>query len=242
MKFKKIVGFGDSWMWGDELLNPDLAHRSDANTALLENNQYRQQNCFLGRLGNHYQVDTVNFGIAGGSLQTTIWNYIWWREHETQPLTDCLILIGLTNANRLSWYNPNHQVCDNDPEWNRYVHSTWIHTNCYSSEWQNLIKQTVVSTDCKQINRLNYIQTVDYFAGQHSLGGTAGILQFNTLEASCQYLSANLVWPASCLRDMLNQQPNKSELLANQGHPSEQGHQLIAQRLIFCIDSCIIKG
>ena len=24
MKYKKIVGFGDSWMWGDELFDPSL--------------------------------------------------------------------------------------------------------------------------------------------------------------------------------------------------------------------------
>lgn len=240
MKFKKIVAFGDSWVWGDELLDPDLVKRSDANTALSENNRYRQQNCFLGRLGQHYQVDTENFGIAGGSLQTTIWNYIWWRSHETVPLADCLILVGLTGAHRMSWFNPKHEVCDNDPEWNRYVHSTWIHTNCYNSEWQNLIKQSAVLAECQQSNQLNYIQTVDYFAGQHALDVTAGILQFNTLDAPCHYTARNLIWPDRCLRGLLNSQPNKSELLAKQGHPSEQGHQLIAQHLISYIDSCII--
>jgi len=28
MKYKKIVGFGDSWMYGDELLDPELIRRS----------------------------------------------------------------------------------------------------------------------------------------------------------------------------------------------------------------------
>jgi len=27
MTFKKIVGFGDSWMYGDELLDPELSGR-----------------------------------------------------------------------------------------------------------------------------------------------------------------------------------------------------------------------
>lgn len=241
MKFKKIVAFGDSWVWGDELLDPALSHRDRACASLSENNHYRQSNCFLGLLGQHYQVGTENFGIAGGSLQTTVWNYIWWRSHETVPLSDCLVLVGLTGAHRLSWYNPDHQVCDNDPEWNRYVHSTWIHTNCYNNEWQNLIKQTAVLADSKQANQLNYIQTVDYFAGQQSLGVTAGIVQFNTLDAPCHHAVSNLIWPDSCLRTMLNTQPNNSDLLAPHGHPSEQGHQLIAQLLISYIDSCIIK-
>jgi hypothetical protein len=240
MKFKKIVAFGDSWVWGDELLDPALVCDPNVNTALFSNNQYRERNCFLGLLGEHYQVPTENFGIAGGSLQTTIWNYIWWRAHETVPLSDCLILIGLTGAHRLSWYNPKHEVCNNDPEWNRYVHSTWIHTNCYSNEWQGLIKQTTVLADCQQSHQLNYIQTMDYFAGQQGLEITAGIIQFNTLDAPCQYTTTNLIWPDSCLRNLLNTQPNKLELLASQGHPSEQGHQLIAQHLIFHIDSCII--
>ena len=32
MKFKKIVGFGDSWMWGDELFDPNLTEWENMRT------------------------------------------------------------------------------------------------------------------------------------------------------------------------------------------------------------------
>jgi hypothetical protein len=66
MKFKKIVGFGDSFVYGDELLDPKLDpathHSNELNTA------YREQRCFLGQLGQHYQcpVYKVPFGLSCG--------------------------------------------------------------------------------------------------------------------------------------------------------------------------------
>ena len=36
MKFKKIVGFGDSWIWGDELLDPALVNHPQAHPFCLK--------------------------------------------------------------------------------------------------------------------------------------------------------------------------------------------------------------
>ena len=36
MTFKKIVGFGDSWMHGDELLDPELSKTSYQCTFMLD--------------------------------------------------------------------------------------------------------------------------------------------------------------------------------------------------------------
>ena len=85
MKFQKIVGFGDSWMYGDELMDPEYAaqhpegHYSDE-----QNFSYRLRHCFLGQLGEHYDVPTENFGIPGGSLGSTMWTFQWWLDHETR--------------------------------------------------------------------------------------------------------------------------------------------------------------
>jgi hypothetical protein len=127
MKFKKIVGFGDSWMYGDELLDPVLlAQDSTAHTCFDQNTVYRERHCFLGQLGAHYNVPTENFGIPGGSLTSTQWTYQWWLDHETVPLNECLVLVGLTNSNRITHYNPNHVHYSNDPPWNKFVHSSWV--------------------------------------------------------------------------------------------------------------------
>ena len=133
MTFDRIAAFGDSWVWGDELVDPQLPN---ATAVSIENTPYRESNCFVGQVGQALNVPVENLAIPGGSLQSTIWNYLWWLNNHT-PNENVLVIVGLTDSGRVSWYNPNHLVCDNDQPWNRYVHSAWArHTNCYDEPWQ----------------------------------------------------------------------------------------------------------
>ena len=236
MKFKKIVGFGDSWVWGDELLDPDLVSHPHAHPVLFENTSYRESHCFLGLLGQHYGVPVENFGIAGGSLTSTIWNYIWWLDHESLDPAECLILVGLTAANRKTFYNPDHRSYANDPPWNRYVHSAWIHNaSCYSNDWMDSIKVLTALSDCHQQDVLNYKQTVMFFEGQ-AAARSMGLLQFCTIDPPMVFESKSLLWPNTSLCNMINRRPESKKYLAKNGHPNEQGHQLIAENLINFID------
>jgi hypothetical protein len=86
MEFKKIAGFGDSWVFGDELLDPfyaktnNLAHAGDR-----QNKPYRDQHCYLGLLGQHYGVPVENYGIPGGSLDSTVWTFLKWLNQTPDP-------------------------------------------------------------------------------------------------------------------------------------------------------------
>ena len=230
MKFKKIVGFGDSWMWGDEILDPALVDHPHAHPVLMKNTEYRESHCFLGLLGQHYGVPTENFGIAGGSLQSTVWNYLWWLEHEPNP-KDCLVLVALTTANRQSFYNPNHQMYANDPPWNKYVHSAWVHYGAsnISDDWVDMVKK---------LFDLNYEQTVLFFDGQVS--HTAGVLQFNSISPQKRIQRSSLLWPDLGLQVMFSKLPHRQHLLATGGHPNVAGHDWIAQLLIPEIDRVIL--
>lgn len=239
MKFKKIVGFGDSWMWGDELLDPTLVNHPHAHPVLMENTHYRESHCFLGQLGQHYGVETENFGIAGGSLQSTIWNYIWWLEHEPTP-QDCLVLVALTTADRHSFYNPDHHTYENDPPWNRYVHSTWVHSGAgnIKPEWVDMVKKHMVLTDCRRLADLNYVHAVLFFDGQTN--DTAGVLQFNSMPPQKLMYKPSLLWPNIGLDTMFSKLPHRQHLLAPGGHPNVAGHQWIAELLIPEIDRVIL--
>jgi hypothetical protein len=242
MKFKKIVGFGDSWIWGDELLDPNLQSHPHAHPVLLENTSYRESHCFLGQLGTHYDVPTENFGIAGGSLTSTIWNYLWWLDHESLDPSECLVLVGLTSANRRTFYNPDHRSYGNDPEWNRYVHSAWVHNgSCYSQDWMDSIKTLTALSDCYEQDVLNYKQAVMFFEGQ-SAARDLKLLQFCSINPPLVLQHHTLLWPDRSLYNLIQTAPNSKQLLAKHGHPNEQGHKLIAENLISCIDSYIIKG
>ncbi len=240
MKFKKIVGFGDSWMWGDELLDPSLIDHQYAHPVIHENTDYREKHCFLGLLGKHYEVPTENFGIPGGSLQSTIWTYLWWLEHENLSLNDCLVVVSLTQPNRHSFYNPNHRASFNDKPWNRFIHSAWVHSGAnIDPEWKDMVKRHTVLTDCEESQDLNYKQTVLFFDGQQK--NTAGVVQFNSTIGKKYSGIGSLIWPGSGLADMLYQSEQQSTLLAPQGHPNTQGHEWIASRLIPEVDRVTIS-
>jgi hypothetical protein len=237
MKFNKIVGFGDSWVWGDELIDPELLDHPDVHPVLIENTEYRESHCFLGLLGQHYGVPVENFGIPGGSQQSALWTYLWWLEHEKLNPAECLVLVGHTESNRDTFYNPNHVSYGNDPPWNKFVHSAWVHSgaSCVESEWADMVKAKVVLTDCKALKILRYKQSVLFFEGQHAL--SKNVLQLCTIQPPAIVNAQNLIWNDSSLASMLG---SNYQLLADNGHPNECGHKVIRDRLIPEIERVIL--
>ena len=243
MRFKKIVGFGDSWTYGDELLDPELlSQHPDAHFCWVQNTDYRERNCFLGQLATHYGVPFENFGIPGGSLTSAQWTYQWWLDHETVPLNECLVLIGLTNSDRITHYNPNHVHYSNDPPWNKFVHSSWVNfgSSVVPEEFCNLIKRQIVLTTCPELEKLNYQQAVLFFDGV-SARNRIPTIQFNIMPGERPVVNApTLIEPDFSWTMWFRDHPGNQqrELIKPQGHPNEIGHGLMKQRLISLIDSC----
>lgn len=222
--FKKIVGFGDSWMYGDELTDPNN-FITEPHARGLCNSAYRQRNCFLGQLGQHYNVPVENFGIMGGSLDSARWTFLYWLAHEANP-EECLVLHAVTNSYRFSHYNPRHKTMLDDPEWNRFVHSTWA----LESKFQDLIKQQTVLTDSPELHQLRYQETTMLFDGVSARRDIL-MMQFNVFPE----LPLNLP-------TLFEDWTLKSWTTDTKpgGHPDETGHQKIAQHLINLIDRAII--
>ena len=240
MTFKKIVGFGDSWMYGDELLDPELSRtHADAHSCWTQNDAYRNSHNFLGLLGKHYNVPVENFGIAGGSMQSSIWTFQWWLDHESDP-GSCLVLVGHTDSDRLSFYNPNHKKYANDPPWNKFIHSTWIQygSSVIPEEFRNMVKQQLVLTNCKALSRLNYQQTVQFFDGV-AVRKNLNMMQFHIMPADNHLNLATEIWPGFSTTMWFRDHPGnqKRELIFPGGHPNEIGHEMIADKLISTINS-----
>jgi hypothetical protein len=240
MTFKKIVGFGDSWMYGDELLDPGLISRyPDAHSCWHQNDVYRNSHNFLGLLGKHYGVPMENFGIAGGSMQSSIWTFQWWLDHEPDP-GSCLVLVGHTDSDRLSFYNPNHRSYANDPPWNRFIHSTWVQygSSVVPEEFRTMVKQQLVLTNCTELARLNYQQTVQFFDGV-AARKKLNMMQFHVMPADVEMNLPTAIWPGFSTTIWFRDHPGnkKRELIMPGGHPNEIGHQMIAEKLISTIDS-----
>jgi len=239
--FKKIVGFGDSWMYGDELLDPTyLKQNPKAHPTDTDNKDYRESNCFLGLLGEHYGVPTENFGIPGGSLQSSIWTFLWWYENETEfDLSDCLILVGHTDSDRASFYNPDHVVCSDDPPWNRFAHSSWVEYGFMgiSEEMREMAKMYTVLTDSPKMRRLNYMQTALFFDGiasSHDLQ----LYQFHIMPREVELDLPSVIWNGEDTVTWFRDHPGnqKRELIKEVGHPNEIGHEMIKNRLISTIE------
>lgn len=244
MTFKKIVGFGDSWVYGDELLDPELAAQySDAHSSWVQNASYREQHCFLGLLGQHYQVPTENFGIPGGSLRSTIWTYLWWIQHEVN-IQDCLILVFLTEPDRESFYNPNYRYFSNRSPWNKFVHSTWAGSSpsVIGVEFTDMIKRYTVLTQCQDLSLLNYIEAMLFFDGQAARQNLK-LMQYHGAPPLTDFSVPTIVDPnfdwVTHFRDRTDNQ--KRELIMPGGHPNEKGHQIISELLISEIDRVIIQ-
>ena len=240
MTFKKIVGFGDSWMYGDELLDPELSRtHADAHSCWTQNDAYRNSHNFLGLLGKHYNVPVENFGIAGGSMQSSIWTFQWWLDHESDP-GSCLVLVGHTDSDRLSFYNPNHKRYANDPPWNRFIHSTWIQygSSVIPEEFRNMVKQQLVLTNCKALSRLNYQQTVQFFDGV-AVRKNLNMMQFHIMPEDVKMDLPTAIWPGFSTTIWFRDHPGNQqrELIMPGGHPNEIGHEMIAEKLISTIDS-----
>ena len=230
-------------MWGDELFDPDLKDIANPHPVMMENTPYREGHCFLGLLGKHYGVPTENFGIPGGSHQSTLWTYIWWLQHETIDPSECLILICHTGSNRHTFYNPQHVSYANDPPWNKFVHSAWIRNGvtCYDSSWINMVKANTVLTACEELEILTYKQSVLFFEGQ-SYKLRKNLLQFNTmgpprLSGPEIITAAGLIWPESGIANLVG---NTTKLLAKGHHPNEHGHVVIRDHLIPEIERVIL--
>jgi hypothetical protein len=238
MKFKKIVGFGDSWVFGDELLDAEYAKTNNlAHPGDIQNIPYRESHCFLGLLGKHYNVPTENFGIPGGSLQSTVWTFLkWFGTADTTE--DALILIGLTEADRFSLWDPM-----GSSEARKMVHSTWAEFGASEVpvDFRPLLKQQIALTVCDQLRELNYYQTALLFDGVASRNNLK-LLQFNVADGPIKLTNVpTLLEQEFSLTKWFVQElqaDHGRKFIHERGHPNELGHVLIKDRLISQIDSC----
>jgi hypothetical protein len=243
MKIKKIVGFGDSWMYGDELLDPELLKQDpNAHTCFYQNDEYRHGHNFLGLLAKHYGWEFENYGIPGGSLQSEVWTFLWWLEREPNP-SECLVLAGHTDQDRMSFYNPSHQHYTNDPIWNKFVHTAWTEASddVIARDWKDFMKRYVVMCDSPELGRYNYLQAAMLFDGM-SLRYKFPLLQFDIMPRPSGIQLPTHIFNGQCYTIHFRDRPDNRnrELYCENGHPNEHGHEIIRDQLIPEIDRAIL--
>lgn len=229
-RFRKIVTFGDSFAWGDELLAPDQKNAADYG-----NRFYREQNCYTGILAKHYGVPAENLAFPGGSCQSTRWIYTWWRRQEPHP-EHCLVLVQLSGAWRSSQFMRNQIRSNTNPVWNQFIHSAWIHAykNTDPHAYQYFLLEQDLC-DCDERSTLVQAETYLFFQGQTT--DVAAMFMFNSQGDSFVHdlMPKCLLWQGLTFEEWLG-----SECFAPKRHLNEFGHKQVAENLISEIDRVIL--
>jgi hypothetical protein len=237
MAIKRIIAFGDSWTFGDELLDPQFSAHPDKGILdhYTENTKYRLDHCFAGLVANHYGVELENLAFPGSSLESMRWTVDWLLNNNDQDLQDSLWLVGLTDSSRQSWFNPLHEVGRKDPPWNRHMHGTWLTqpNPDIDDNWFELQKLWLVMSYHREWSEYNYRQTINLFDYAANKAG-AKLLQFSVLGNNWKTQSPTLLYPGMNWRSILQnkQKELSTELFAEKGHPNEKGHEIISKHLI----------
>lgn len=227
-KITNIVSFGCSWAYGDEIIDPVLAEQGISYSHRY-NDVYRISNCYTGLVAEHYGYTHQNLAFPGSSLQAMQWSLMWWLNNKTPiEIKESIILVGLTGEDRISWYDPNYETGNDDP-WNNYLHSTWLDYAGPNVDrgWFDLRKHHIAMSSCDQLSQLNYETTVRMFDGV-SARYDVPVIQFNTVATRT---IANDTFYDLQIRNSL-----PHNCYASGGHPNENGHRIIAKKLISTID------
>ena len=235
MKIKKLVTFGCSWTYGDELMDPALKKE---NPEFLDhyhqNSDYRLSHVYGGLVAKHYGLEFENLAFPGSSLESMRWNLMWYLRNGN-PTDNVMFIAGLTDATRTSWFNPQHQPGMKDPQWNRHMHSTWLAAPNpdIDENWFKLQKLWLGMSYHKEWAEYNFQQTIHLFDQAQARYGIP-VLQVSMLPNRYGVTVPSLFYSGLNFRDILAEKARTLglEVFAPKGHPNEKGHQIISEHLI----------
>ena len=221
---KHIVGFGCSWIHGDEIEHPT------AEPGTKEHRVYREQNCTLGQLGQliNKRATISNLGISGGSLQCTQWEFSRWAQRAGN-LKDTMVVIGLTESSRMSWWNgPNK---NQDKFGGRYMHNHWIYPG---HPWEDFVKFYYANSDEHKLWASNYWNAVTFFKNYCTVHNIP-LFMFNVFPPPCtmdEVIASD--WNARGYMHSIQYAEN--DVLAPGKHPNEKGSKILAEKLYSLIN------
>lgn len=206
----RLVGFGCSFTYGTELVNPDIDPADHwANT------RYRESNVWLGQLAKLLDATFDNRAEPANSNYAIQYQFADWFNNTRNPNDRVVVCIAWSEPQRFSWLDEtwtHNSTVRNDE---KFLHSRkdWIISNVDHNYWTDAAKLFVNSV-CK----LNNIP----------------ILQFNALgiHKSTSYDNYFLdgLTMESVLKDA-QRGDDRLNLFATGRHPNEAGHEYFTIRL-----------
>ena len=219
----KLVGFGCSFTYGSELLDPELIDTWNEDSESFvwdrhhQNTPYRESNCWLGLLSqrmdcpwdNRAEPANSNFAIA----QQVSDYFINLRDTQEK----IVICVAWTEKTRFSWYGDR-----------------WTH-NGFAGEqagWFASTKEWVTHSTEQSHNMWtrNAKLMVNSICASHGVP----ILQFDALGSHKPDSYPNYFINGASMDSMLKraeQNDDRLDLFAEGGHPNEAGHEYFTIRL-----------
>ena len=217
----KLVGFGCSFTYGSELIDPELDGTFDEKSQSIvwdrhyANTQYRESNVWLGQLAKLLGATWDNRAEPANSNYAIQYQFADWFNNNRNPSESVVVCIAWSEPQRFSWLDDSwvHNNTVRDDE--KFLHSRkdWITSNVDHSYWTDAAKLFVNS-----VCNLHNIPILQFNAlGNHkSVGYDNYFLDGLTME--------------SVLKDT-QQSDSRLDLFASGGHPNEAGHEYFTIRL-----------
>ena len=206
----KLVGFGCSFTYGSELVDPDIDPADH-----WANVRYRESNVWLGQLAKRLNATWDNRAEPANSNYAIQYQFADWFNNNRNPSERVAVCVAWTDIARFSWLDDTwtHNGTVRNDE--KFLHSRkdWITSDVDHNYWTDAAKLFVNSV-CK----LNNIP----------------ILQFNAIGVHSTTNYSGYFVDGSTMEDVLKQaqsEDDRKQLFASGGHPSEVGHFWFTKRL-----------
>ena len=203
---KSIIGFGDSWIYGDGIDST--------------NEDIRNEYCILGQIGKKLNLPTDNRGRSGAAITSVQWDFSQWASLTNNP-QDYLVIIGVPSETRESWWN------NDTTSHHRYHESVWRidHTH----KWHDFCKHFLLYSDCDKLQQLRYWQGVNYFdsyCSKHKIP----LMQINVFKPRFPCQVDTLFHPEKNMIDLvrLEQAKTNKQLTSECHHANKAGAEWLA--------------
>jgi hypothetical protein len=227
----KLVGFGCSFTYGSELVDPNVGEKHHhANT------RYRNNNVWLGRLANNLGCQFDNLAEPANSnfaIAQQVSSYFL-NTYDSQD--KIIVCIGWTEKTRMSWFG-KHWTHNNG------LGFMWTHNGFVDSKtgWTGSAKEWVLNSS-DQSHQM-YTDNAKFIVNSICKSMNIPVIQFNALghHKATQY--SNYFIDGNSMDGMLRramQEDNRLNFIAKDGHPNEAGHEYFTVRLTEFVKSNII--
>ena len=201
----KLVGFGCSFTYGSELLEPGGSwDQHHANT------RYREANCWLGVLAEMWSATHNNRAEPANSNYAIQYQFAQWFATR-DPNEPTVVCVAWTDPSRFSWLDDR-----------------WYHSGEIRNSGEQHFKESRKDWVNSDVDNSVWTDSAKLFVNSVCTAHNIPILQFNALgeHGASQYTN---YFGVINMRDFLVSEG--TDMLASGGHPNEKGHRYFTKRL-----------